>query len=998
MPVDLLFWLGTLVMPLALAQTAGCLPACSARLDLGMMLFSPSLSLVTSPLIPLHLSQVNIFNLSAGWFMPDPSIPIISVLSAGLVLFAILALDDVTRRLLGWLPWCRPTRSRYRQLLQDHSRALATQVALPRLLESIAGQLEEVFQPVGLAIVLPKNGAGYSVVLSQGLLAAQPLWHKDARFEPQHALPVQLSRQNTPLTLPHEVNVPSEQERQEWLELQASGAHLLVPMHLRGTLVGWIVLGARRSETAYTRRDLDFLTVLADRSSVALENARLYGEMQRRATELAMLAMVSSAISSSLDLEQVLESIVESVVHVMGSDKSALFELSEDGTELSLRLGKGLSPSYVHNSRHLLVGDDQRAQAITLRRPFVVPDIRAEPRFGPMIEMAQREGYRSVIDVPLVGRTGTLGILSVYFADVYYPTDNELEVLTTFANQAAIAIENARLHTEVTRERDRAKQLYEQTDATLARRLEELTAIEEISRQLTSTLALNSVMNLLLERALQAAQAQRGVIALYQPEEHGLQLLAQEGYPGLERYRTELWPHHKGITGHVARTGVPALVPDVSQSADYFEAVASTRSQLSVPIIYEGSVIGVITLESDRVRAFNDEHLRFAELLAEHAAIGIHNAQLFRQATEGRDRLQAILNSTHDVVIVLDTDNHIILTNRRVRELFGQDVEEWIKRYSMLDLDQVLEHPRIRSLNLDASDLRSAVVEGQTHPRQITNIAFSFLDDNQQRYMEGTASPVLNNTGEVIGRVAILRDVTHQQEVEQFREDLTSMVIHNLQGPLAAMISSLEMLSESYQTDPDMTAELLRIAKSSGRKLYERIESLLLIRRLEEKELPLDLQILPLRRVAQPVLDEYGAMASMLGVELETKFEEGLPHVILDEEVIGRVFSNLLDNALKFTPKGGRILVRAAIVSGQEQDAVLCSITDTGAGIPDHAKEQIFEKFRRATSPGDGRRKGMGIGLHYCKVAVQAHGGRIWVESEEGKGSTFAFTLPIVDD
>jgi signal transduction histidine kinase len=790
-----------------------------------------------------------------------------------IVVFVALPLRDTIQRLVDRVFWRR--QMDYRELLQDYSRVLTTLVSLPRLLDTIAEQMTAVFHPAGLAIVLSEDNAGYRVALSCGVLASHPLWHENARLTQEHPIPSRLITQHRPLYLFKQTYEAPGQQKSEWLELEESGAHVFIPMHLRGVLVGWVVLGPRLSELPYTRRDLDFLSAFVDQSCVALENARLYDEMQRRATELAMLAMVSSAISSSLDVERVLQAIAESVIQVMGCDKSAIFELSEDGRELDLRMGKGFSPAYLQHSRHLRVGEDNRVIAISVGQPLIVPDIRLEPRLAELVEMARQEGYRAVIDVPLIGREGPLGVLSVYFVGVHKPSDSELELLTTFANQAAIAIENARLHTAMTRERDRVRQLYQQTDAALARRVEELTTVAEISRQLTSTLDLNQVMDLLLERALQATAADRGVIALHDPERRAVQLLAQKGYPpSFERSRIEPWPDDVSITGRVARTKIAALVADVSRDPDYVAGAPATRSQLSVPIVHEEQVIGVITLESDRLAAFSAEHLRFAELLADHAAIGLRNAQLFKQVIEGRDR---------------------------------------------------------------------------------------------------------------------------QRELEQFREDLTSMVVHNLQAPLAALISSLETLREDFQVDSGLVSELLRIALSSGRKLYDRIESLLWIRRLEDRQLPLNLQALPLQQVAQPVLDEYAPMAAMLGVSVEAVFAEDLPLLTVDEEVIGRVFSNLLDNALKFTPKGGRILAQATLDHSHDR-WVLCTVADTGVGIPEGIREVIFDKFRRAEQPFTRRRSGMGIGLHYCKVAVAAHGGRIWVESHEGQGSTFYFTLPVSPD
>lgn len=887
----------------------------------------------------------------------------------------------------------------YRRLLQNYSRVLTAPTTLSELLITIAGQVEEVFGPAGLAIALGVGGEGYQVVHCRGELSSQALWQEGSHFSPTDRIPAQLEMQSQPFYLPrHIYNVPEEQ-RQEWQRLLRSGVHLFAPLRAGDILCGWLVLGPRSSGQTYTRQDLGFLSALMDQSCVALENARLYGEMRQRATELALVAMVSSAISSSLELEQVLETIVESVIQVIGCDKSAIFEVSEDGARLSLRMARGLSAAYAEASRNLQVSESHRALALASGQPLIVPDIQTEPHLAELAGPAQQEGFRAVVDVPLLGRGGALGVLSVYFAQVYRPSTSELEILTTFASQAAIAIENARLYAAVTRERDRARRLYEQTDAALARRVEELTTIGEISRQLTSTLDMQEVMDLMLQRALQATQARRGLIALYEPEQDFLQVLAQKGYPRvLDRYQFGLGAARHGITGRVALTGTAALVPDVSEDADYVAVAPTTRAQLSIPMIHEEQVVGVITLESEREAAFTEEHARFVGLLAEHAVIGINNAQLFRQVMEARDRLHAVLNSTHDLVLVLDTSGQIVLTNRRVREMFGTDVEEWLRSVGLPGAIQVLDSQALPFAEVDVRELVEVLRRARDFPEGEVDIAFSFQDEGRRRYIEGTGSPMLSAAGEMIGWVTVMREVTERKELELFREDLTSMVIHNLQGPLAALISSLETLQGDGQLDSQMAEELVKIALMSGQKLYSRIESLLWIRRLEERRMPLNLQAVSLWVVVHPIVDEYLPMATNAGIALETHLAQDLPPVIVDEEIIGRVFSNLLDNALKYVPEGGQVQVQASLERGPDGPVALCAVIDNGPGISQDTRDALFEKFRRGESVPQRRRKGMGLGLHYCKVAVEAHQGSIWVESQKGHGSTFYFTLPVVTD
>jgi len=912
------------------------------------------------------------------------------------LLAAFLRRDTIRTLVEGFTPY---GRMKYAALLQEFARALAAPATLPSVLAMMAAQVEEVFHPAGLALALFDDARGdFRVKLSQDPLASQPTWRQEAAFAPESAIPTLLRERTAPLSLTRHIDDVPQRDWQVWQQLLESGVCVLAPMYVGEQLSGWLALGARRPRLSYGRQDLDFLGALMDQSCIALENARLYGEMQRRATGLALVAMVSSAISSSLDLEQVLEAIVESVIQVVGCQKSAIFEISQDGTRLSLRTERGLGEAFAESSHDLIIDQDERAMAMASGEPLIVTDVRADPRLAVLAELAKRGGYRALIDVPLVGREGALGILSIYFGRVHIPAAGELELLTTFASQAAIAIENARLYEAVTRERDRARQLYDQTNAALVRRVEELTTIGEISRQLTSTLDTQKVMDLMLDRALQATRAECGVIVLGRPGEDFPRIVAAKGYPPvLDRYQSGVIPEDGGITVRVALEGVTALVPDVTKDPDYVPLVPSTRAQLSVPIVHEAGPVGVITLESDRPAAFTAEHARFVELLAEHAAIGISNAQLFQQVIEARDRLQVVLNSTHDLVVVLDTAGRVILTNPRVEEMFGSEMEGWLRSVRFPTAIQLLDSNALPYLEVNAQNLAAAMHRIQKHPDSEVDIAFGFRDKERLHYVEGTVSPMFHAAGEILGWVVVMREVTQRKEVERFREELSSMVIHNLQGPLAALISSLETMRGDSQLDSEMATELLNIALTSGHKLYRRIESLLWIRRLEEKRMPLNLQPLPLWAVVQPVVDEYMSLAQSVNALLLTEIAHDLV-VVVDEEIIGRVFSNLLDNALKYVPEGGEVRVRAAIETRPDGPVALCSVSDTGPGISDSVKHVLFEKFRRGTPSPPSRRSGLGIGLHYCRVAVGAHGGTIWVESQKGQGSTFFFTLPVVAD
>jgi len=350
------------------------------RRDLPTRLLLTLLIVVAVALIALYVLTTTLFARLFPHLAPHLSPLVIASLTDGARRSGHASLRDRLIRGVERLLFSgKPNRQ---QLLQGYSRVLTTLVALPRLLETVADQVEEVFHPSGLAIVVADDETTFSVMLSRGRLAASRDWREGTGFDARHFVPAQLETRHRPLYLRRRPDDLPTAHRPEWMDLNRDGTDLLVPMHLHGKLTGWLVLGPRLAALGYGRQDLDFLSAMADQSCVAFENAHLYDSIQQRATELAMVAMVSSVISSSLDLEHVLETIVESVIQVVGCDKSAIFELDEDGRMLSLRMSKGFSQDYVENSLRLPGGKEERTLVVNTGEPLIVPDIEVRATVG----------------------------------------------------------------------------------------------------------------------------------------------------------------------------------------------------------------------------------------------------------------------------------------------------------------------------------------------------------------------------------------------------------------------------------------------------------------------------------------------------------------------------------------------------------------------------------------------------------------------------------------
>ncbi|NKQ37194.1 MAG: cyclic nucleotide-binding domain-containing protein [Chloroflexi bacterium] len=235
----------------------------------------------------------------------------------------------------------------------------------------------------------------------------------------------------------------------------------------------------------------------------------------------------------------------------------------------------------------------------------------------------------------------------------------------------------------------------------------------------------------------------------------------------------------------------------------------------------------------------------------------------------------------------------------------------------------------------------------------------------------------------------------HLLELQQLRQEMSDLIIHDLRSPLGNIHTALNMLELVLPEEVlAENRELLTIADVSYQRMQNLIDSLLDVTRLEEDDVPLSLMPLSLPALVEQAETLFAFTIERRDIDFVKEFPDDLPDVLGDEERLRRVLANLLDNAVKFTPKNGRITL-TAVANDQE---VRVTLTDNGPGIPLADRERIFQRFAQAGS-GDVRQRGFGLGLVYCRLAVQAHNGRIWVEDgEEGVGSRFVFTLPLIQE
>jgi PAS domain S-box-containing protein len=359
--------------------------------------------------------------------------------------------------------------------------------------------------------------------------------------------------------------------------------------------------------------------------------------------------------------------------------------------------------------------------------------------------------------------------------------------------------------------------------------------------------------------------------------------------------------------------------------------------------------------------------------IAAQAGTAIAHARLFAETQAAQLRYAGLFEDSVDPILISDLTGTVTDANRRAETFLGYSRKELLGK-SVLELHS----PEGDVVTTDLSGLQP----GQT-------LAY----DGQADHRAGRTLSVEVHAKRIdIGKEPfvqwILRDMSERLELDQLRTDLTSMIFHDLRSPLGNILSSLEVMQTSITREDEALQAVLSIALRSGRRASRLVESLLDLDRLEADQAVLEISTAAIGALITEAVEEVHPTAEAKGHVLKFNLTRGLPKVEIDVDMMRRVLINLLENAIKYTRSGGRITISAGI----DGDEVIVSVRDSGPGIPVKDQLHIFDKFTRVRQ--ESRLKGRGIGLAFCRLAVEAHGGRIWVESEEGKGSTFQFTLP----
>jgi PAS domain S-box-containing protein len=735
------------------------------------------------------------------------------------------------------------------------------------------------------------------------------------------------------------------------LEL-GSHAVLAVPIVVFDELIG--VLSLHRAEVCHwTMSEVALTEAVAREIGLAIHVARLLRDNERRIAQQSAFFRIAAMLGESLSLSATLDALAQAACEAFAGDSAAV--LTPRGTALELaaavRLPETLSPTLAAG---LPESADCLAAAATDGRILAAPQLAADDRFDPSWHKLMGEaGCRALLSVPVGSpRAERSGLVIVFFAADRLFTDEDVEVARHLGDAARGALERSELF-EAERTARALSQQLARTGSVLSTELDPTAVLDEVVQQAPTLLSADACAVRTLEEDELVVSAAFGSGA---DESVGTRASAMT------------W-----LSGDVFQSRAPLAIEDASGDDRLVDAdpivAAGYAAYLGVPLSGpEGAPLGVLAVYDRRARTWRPEEIEALQALAGNTSAALANAELYSRVSIEKERSVAILANIADGIVAVDRDGRVVLWNAAAEQITGVPQEEAIGRTTVEVLQRQLE---------------SGDDEAHAGQRLV-----SILLGGEEVWLSLSEAVMRDPLGAVAGRIFAFRDISADRMVEQVKSDFVAAVSHELRTPLTSIYGFAEtLLRQDIPFGEDERRTFLGYIASESERLTEIVDQLLNVARLDAGDLHVEVGRIDVGSVVSEVVETVEETNGH-------RFEIDLPDEPLaaeaDPDKVRQVFSILVENALRYSPRGGTVTVGAR----RNDDRVEVRVVDEGMGIPASEREWIFRKFYRAESAARDGAAGTGLGLFIAKELVNAMGGRIWVDSTEGEGSSFAFELP----
>ena len=761
-----------------------------------------------------------------------------------------------------------------------------------------------------------------------------------------------------------------------------SKALLAVPIMIGDAPRGLIVVEDFTDEHAYSETDVRLMETLANSMSVALENARLFGELQNSNREISAALERQTATGDILrimanspgEIQPVLAAVAEHAAKLVEADDVQIYQA--DDVKLVQMAHYGPLPALKDGESLPLDAGLATGRAVLERRTIQLDAGNlSEDEYPISVQLQKRLKHRTVVMTPLVREGNAVGAIVARRNEVREYSDIQVDLLRTFANQAAIAIENVRLFEETKRLLSESMQ-----------QAEELKTVNTVSTALSSELELDALIELIGSQVQKIFSADVAYVGLLD------QATKMIKFPFSYGEETRPLKLGEGLTSRVILEGQPLLInQDEEWSKTQGRIGVKSKSYLGVPISVGKDVIGVISVQSTQwTNMYGQKEVRLLSTIAANVGAAIANANLFQEVERQKVYFEALISSAPVAIVTIDLDGNISGWSPAAEELYGYTPEEAIGKN--ID-DLVANHPSIRE---EAENYTNVNIE-QPGPNQIQLKTQRTHKDGRLIDVTVSAMPVYIE-GERRGYIAIYNDISQlekarrdAEEANQAKSAFLANMSHELRTPLNAIIGFTRIVKrKGEEILPEKQIDNLDKVLVSAEHLLGLINTVLDISKIEAGRMDIHVSSFDLKPLIDLVMVTTQPLVRQDQVDLVSDVADGLPIVQSDLEKIKQILINLLSNAAKFTHQGEiKVAVREA--GGQ----ISIGVSDTGIGISPEAVERVFEEFQQADVSTTREYGGTGLGLSISRSLARLLGGDLTVTSEQGKGSVFTLTLPV---
>jgi len=742
--------------------------------------------------------------------------------------------------------------------------------------------------------------------------------------------------------------------------LRGLGSHavLAVPIVVFEELIG--VLALHRTKVGrWTAAEIGLTEAVAREIGLAVQVARLLRDNERRIAQQAAFFQIAEMLGQPLSRSATLDALAQSARDAFAGDSAAV--LMPRGGELELASSVHLSQKLAATlAAGLPTAAASLASAAKDWRTFASPDLARDDRFDSSWHTLLGEaGCRALLAVPVASlRAESAGLAIVFFGGPRAFSDEELEVARHLSEAARGALERSELF-EAERTARALSQQLARTGSVLATELDPAAVLDEVVQQAPVLLGADAC-------AVRSLEEDELVVAAAFGDD-------TDTVVGT-RATASAW-----LSGDVFQSRAPLAIDDAAADdrlagADPLIGSGYT-AYLGVPLFGpEGAPAGVLAVYGRRPRTWRTEEIEALQALAGNTSAALANAELYSRVSLEKERSVAILANIADGIVAVDREGRVVLWNAAAEQVTGVPEEEAIGRTTQQVLQRQLESP---------DD------EAHTGQRLV-----SILRGGEEVWLSLSEAVMRDPLGAVAGRIFAFRDISSDRMVEQVKSDFVAAVSHELRTPLTSIYGFAEtLLRQDIPFGEEDRRTFLGYIASESERLTEIVDQLLNVARLDAGDLQVELGRIDVGSVVSEVVETVEDSA-VNGHSFELDLPDEPLAAEADPEKLRQVFNILVENALRYSPRGGKVTVGAR----RNADRVEVRVVDEGMGIPASEREWIFRKFYRAESAARDGAAGTGLGLFIAKELVNAMGGRIWVDSTEGEGSSFAFELPVARD